>query len=87
MTNKVKLIPKREYTFEEMGEFIFQKAWENSKGVGINIMLTNKMMHEFDAVWDAETDKYNIQIIEGILNLNLIGDEVREMYKILPNFS
>lgn len=86
MTNKVKCIPKREYTFDEMGKFIFQKAFENSKGVGINIMLTNKMMNEFDAVWDSETDKYNIQIIEGVLNLNFKGVELKTMYNIKPVF-
>jgi len=84
--NRVKLIPKRDYTFEEMGEFIFQKAWENSKGVGINIFLTNKLMNEFNAEWNSETDKVKIQIIDGVLALNFNGFELRHMYKIVPVF-
>lgn len=87
MTNKVKCIPKREYTFDEVGEFIFQKAFENSKGVGINIMLINKMMDIFTAEWDEDTDKYKLQIIEGSLALNFIGEELRGMYKIIPLFN
>lgn len=87
MTNKVKYIPKREYTFDEMGKFIFQKSFENSKGVGINIMLIEKMMGDFEATWDADTDKFNIIVIDKVLNLNFDGDEIREYFKITPVFS
>jgi len=86
MTSKVKCIPKSKYTFDEMGKFIFQKSFENSKGVGINIMLIEKMMGDFEATWDADTDKYLIEIIQGVLNLNFKGVELKTMYNIKPVF-
>ena len=86
MINKVKCIPKREYTFDEVGEFIFQSNWNDCNGVGINITLTEKMMREFDAVWDSETDKYNIQVVKGVINLNFAGKELKTMYYIKPVF-
>lgn len=84
--NKVKCIPKSKYTFDEVGKFIFQQAWMNSQEVGINIFLTNKLMEEFNAEWDSETDKFKIQIIDGMLALNFNGFELRNMYKIIPIF-
>ena len=80
MTTKVTLTPKRKYTFDEIGEFVFAQSWENSKDIGINIHLVKIMMNSFDAERDSETDKYKMVIIQGVFNLNLIGKEVREFY-------
>lgn len=87
MTNKVKCIPKRDYTFDEVGKFIFQKNWGSYKTGGINIALAEKMMKQFEAEWDSETDKYKIVVIEGLRNLLFSGDELRGMYKIIPLFN
>ena len=80
MTTKVTLTPNRKYTFDEIGEFVFQSSWNDSKGIGINQHLVKIMMNSFDAEWDSETDKYKMVIIQGVFNLNLIGKEVREFY-------
>lgn len=80
MTTKVTLTPKRKYTFDEIGEFVFQSSWNDSKGIGINQHLVKIMQNSFDAEWDSETDKYKMVIIQGVFNLNLIGKEVRELY-------
>ena len=80
MTTRVTLTPKRKYTFDEIGEFVFAQAWQNSKDIGINQHLVKIMMNSFDAEWDSETDKYKMVIIQGMFNLNLIGKEVREFY-------
>ena len=80
MTTKVTLRPKRKYTFDEIGEFVFQSSWNDSKGIGINQHLVKIMMNSFDAEWDSETDKYKMVIVPNMFNLNLIGKEVREFY-------
>ena len=54
MTTKVTLTPKRKYTFDEIGEFVFAQAWKNSKDIGINQHLVKIMMSSFDAEWDSE---------------------------------
>ena len=80
MTTKVTLRPKRKYTFDEIGEFVFQSSWNDSKDIGINQHLVKIMMNSFDAEWDSETDKYKMVIVPNMFNLNLIGKEVREFY-------
>lgn len=86
MTNRVKLISKKEYSFNEMGEFIFAQAWENSKSSGINIGLVESMRKELSAEWNADTDSFTIVVIEGLRNIRFTGDEIREMYKVIPIF-
>ena len=87
MTSKVKCIPKSKYTFDEVGEFIFQSNWGSYKSSGINIALAEKMMKEFEADWDSDTDKYKVVVIEGLRNLAFKGEELRHMYKIIPLFN
>lgn len=86
MTTKVTLTPLRKYTFNEIGEFIFQSSWKDNKDVGINIHLVKIMMNSFDAEWDSETDRFTVIVVQGMLKLSFKGDEIRDMYKSIPIF-
>lgn len=86
MKSMCKCKPREKYTFEEIGEFIFEKSWEISKGTGVNISLVNKMMGEFEAEWDSETDKMKVVVIQGLYNINFKANEIKNLYRITPIF-